>query len=375
MSLRILEVLGYSCAGGAAESVLELTASLQRGGARVTVAAPDEPGFAGRVEQAGARFVPVAMSSRRDVASFARLVALVRRERFDVVHTHCRNGDLHGALAARAAGCRAIVSHLRGLLLDGDGAPADDWIDRLHRATLRRLPRRIVAISEAVRRRALAAIGVAPDRVVTVRNGIALARFRAPRRERAALRAELGVAADAKLLLAVGTLGRCKAQELLIEALRKLPASATLALVGDGPDRAALEERARHRGVAARVRFLGARDDVPELLHAADLFVHAARWEGFGRVVAEAMAAGRAVVATRVGGIPEFVADGTTGVLVEPDSADALADALAALLADPARAQRLGRAAADYASRELDSEATARGVGRVLEGAVAEACA
>jgi glycosyltransferase involved in cell wall biosynthesis len=108
-------------------------------------------------------------------------------------------------------------------------------------------------------------------------------------------------------------------------------------------------------------------------MHAADLFVHAARWEGFGRVVAEAMAAGRPVVATRVGGVPEIVADGVTGRLVEPDRADALAMALEALLADRPLAQRLGRAAADFAARELDAAATARGVARVLLAAAATA--
>ena len=132
-------------------------------GAAVTLAAPDAPGFAPRVAAAGARFVPVAMASRRDWRSFAALTGLLRRGEFDVVHTHCRNADLHGGLAARATGT-PHVAHLRGLLVDETGAVGRGFVDRLHRALLRRSPRRIVAVSEAVRRRALALLGVAPER-------------------------------------------------------------------------------------------------------------------------------------------------------------------------------------------------------------------
>jgi len=373
MTRRILEVLGYSSPGGAAESVLELAGELVRAGHAVTIAAPDEPGFAPRAAAAGVRFVAVAMASRHDLRSFGRLVQLMRRERFDVVHTHCRNADLHGALAARVAGCRAIVTHLRGLLVDGDGAPASSWVDRLHHGALRRLPRRLVAISEAVRRRALATLALDPARIVTVPNGIAVDRFRAPQRPPAAVRAELGVAAGAPLLLAIGSLGRCKGQDLLIDALSALPATTVLALVGAGPARERLAAQAAARGVAARVRFLGWRSDVADLLHAADLFVHAARWEGFGRVVAEALAAGRPVVATQVGGIPEFVRHGTTGLLVAPDSAAALASACARLLGDRTGAAALGAAGAAFAQRELDASRCARGVAGVLEQAIAEA--
>jgi glycosyltransferase involved in cell wall biosynthesis len=378
VKLRILEVLGYSCAGGAAESVLELAAALVREGIAVTLAAPDASGFAPRVAAAGARFVPVAMASRRDWRSFAALTGLLRRGEFDVVHTHCRNADLHGGLAARATGT-PHVAHLRGLLVDETGAVGRGLVDRLHRALLRRSPRRIVAVSEAVRRRALALLGVAPERVVTVRNGVAVAAFRTPRRAAAEVRAELAIPDGAPLLLAVGALGRCKGQDVVLEALARIapPAerhrAACAVFVGEGPDRERLLAQARRLGIDERVRFVGPRRDVADLMHAADLFVHAARWEGFGRVVAEAMAAGRPVVATRVGGVPEIVADGVTGRLVEPDRPDALAAALAALLADRPLAQRIGRAAADFAARELDAAATARGVAHVLLDAAATA--
>jgi glycosyltransferase involved in cell wall biosynthesis len=369
VSRRLLEVLGYSRTGGAAESVVELTAAFARDGIEVTVAAPDEPGFGARVRRAGGRFVPVAMASRRDLSSFARLLMLMRRERFDAVHTHCRNADLHGGLAARATGTPLVV-HLRGLLVDGEGALSSGLVDRIHRALLRRLPRRIVAISEAVRSRALAVLGVAPERVVTVRNGVEVGRFRAPARDAAALRAEFAIPDGAPLLLAVGALGRCKGQDLLIDALAATRSAPHALIVGDGDadgdELARLRAQAARRGVSARVRFAGRRDDVCDLLHAADLFVHPARWEGFGRVVAEAMAAARPVVATRVGGVPEIVADGVTGRLVDPELPDLLARAIDELLFDRSLARRLGDAAERFAVRELDAAVTARGVARLL---------
>lgn len=365
MTRRLLEVLGYSCTGGAAESVLELAVAFARDGIDVTVAAPDEPGFGARVRAAGGRFVPVAMASRRDWRSFAQMVRLMRRERFDVVHTHCRNADLHGGLAAHVTATPHVV-HLRGLLVDGDGNLSGGLTDRLHRAVLRRLPRRIVAISEAVRRRALELLAVAPERIVTVRNGIDVGRWREPARDRAAVRAEFAIPEGVPLLLAVGALGRCKGQDLLVDALARTRSAPHALIVGEGEARAQLEKRAASLGLSVRVRFAGRRDDVGELLHACDLLVHPARWEGFGRVVAEAMAAGRPLVATRVGGIPEIVLDGATGRLVEPGRPDLLAHAIDELLGDRELAHRLGQAAQRFAARELDAAVTARGVARLL---------
>jgi len=138
-----------------------------------------------------------------------------------------------------------------------------------------------------------------------------------------------------------------KGHDVLIDAIAGRPDLRDLQVefVGDGPCRSALEAQARARGVGDRVRFLGERRDVGERLGDADLFVLPSRTEALPNSVMEAMAAGLPVVACRIGGIPELVEHGVTGLLVPPDDPDALADAMAQLVANPARASALGAAA------------------------------
>jgi glycosyltransferase involved in cell wall biosynthesis len=138
-----------------------------------------------------------------------------------------------------------------------------------------------------------------------------------------------------------------KGHDVLIEALAARPDLRDLQveLVGDGPCRSALDAQARARGVGEQVRFLGERRDVGERLANADLFVLPSRTEALPNSVMEAMAAGLPIVACRIGGIPELVEDGVTGLLVPPDDPDALGEAMAQLVANPARASALGAAA------------------------------
>jgi glycosyltransferase involved in cell wall biosynthesis len=143
----------------------------------------------------------------------------------------------------------------------------------------------------------------------------------------------------------VGRLVEFKGQEFLLEALARLRPSfpqARLLVVGDGPRRAFLEQRARDLNVTDEVRFTGHREDVPDLLAAMEVFVLPSLAEDFGRVLLEAMAMQRPVVATAAGGAPEIVEDKVTGLLVPPANGAALAEAISALLADPARARAMG---------------------------------
>ena len=159
-------------------------------------------------------------------------------------------------------------------------------------------------------------------------------------------RAALGLPADAHLALAIGRLDVQKGLPYLLEAAARVAAVRPdwhLALVGDGPERSAVLARVAGDPVlAGRVHWLGKRDDVPSLLRTADLLVLASLWEGMPNVVLEAMAAGRAVVATDVEGTEELVVPGRTGWLVPPRDGPALAAALLEAAADPERRRRYG---------------------------------
>jgi glycosyltransferase involved in cell wall biosynthesis len=172
-----------------------------------------------------------------------------------------------------------------------------------------------------------------------------------------------------------GRLHAWKGQQVAIDALAQLPADSALWIVGaplfgEHAFAAELEAQAARLGVASRVRFLGFRDDIPALMRAADLVVHTSTWpEPFGRVVVEGMLAGRPVVATAGGGVGEIVTDGVTGMVVPPSDAAALARAVAALRADPARAAAMAAAGAAHARAAFGVTAMVRGVRAVLDEA------
>lgn len=214
-----------------------------------------------------------------------------------------------------------------------------------------------VAVSRAVRDWAAAHYGLPDARIRVVHPGHDVARFAAPRagaRER--LRAALDVNQSAPVIMVTGRLASAqKGQELLIRALpdilRQCP-SAVLIVVGDGPDRATLEALVGELGLGRAVRLLGHRDDIPDLLAATDVLVVPSLCEdAFPFTALEGLAAGRPVVASAAGGLPEIVRDGETGLLVPKGDASALVDATLRLLRDPALAHRLGRAGSAFTAR------------------------
>jgi L-malate glycosyltransferase len=186
--------------------------------------------------------------------------------------------------------------------------------------------------------------GMAPSRVRAIYNGIDFPRLRP--KSAAGLRRQLGIPQDATIISAVGQLVEMKGQDLLIRALGRLDRGRDIRLLiaGDGPERIKLQRLAQALGVQEWVRFLGHCHDVGAAYAASDIFAHSSRAEGFGLVLAEAGYFGLPVVATTVGGIPEVVEDGVTGLLVPPDDPPALAAALSRLIDDREYRQRLGRA-------------------------------
>lgn len=274
-----------------------------------------------------------------------RLRAAIRDGRPSVLVGHDYKADLLLALAARKLGIpRVAVVH---------GYTGENRKIRLFEALDRRLLRGLdaVVVVSASLRALLVDHGVAAERIHVVPNAIDVeAVAAAAQARRDALRAGWGVA-DHRVLLCLGRLSREKGQDVLLEAVARLPAGGdrplTLVLVGDGAARADLEAQARRLGIDARVRFLGWRDDPHACLGAADAVVLPSRTEGLPLALLEAMAARRPVVATRVGGVPDALAEGAAGWLVAPDDADALGAALARMLADAGeRARRTAAALA-----------------------------
>jgi glycosyltransferase involved in cell wall biosynthesis len=348
--LRVLQVITHSFAG-AADHVLNLTAGLQARGHDCTLAftpgGPLDAAFAGT----GARTVHLRM--RRSVhlpllaADTLTLYRLMKRERFDVIHTHLSFPGIAGRLAARAAGARCVLHMFHTITAHDYARPATRRFLLAVERAMGRITHHSIAGSHAIREKLIDRKIVPADRITTIHYGVDFSRFDALP-DRAAMRHELGLPPDAPVVLTACRLEPQKGIGYLQEAFRRVCAQipeAILLVAGTGPLEEPMRAFAARHGLATNFRFLGWRDDVPRLLAAVDVLALASLWEAFGLVFAEAGLAHVPVAATRVEGIPEVVHDGETGLLVSPADAAALADAILRLLRDRALAARMAAAA------------------------------
>lgn len=272
-----------------------------------------------------------------DPRALLDLVRLIRRYEIDIVHAAGVKGIFLGRAAARRTGAAAVV-HLH------DIQPANLPLMTALRCTSD-WSHRVLAVSDAVARFAVDVFGERSERVEVLYNGLNVSEFARPEPSaRKRLREQWGVPADAPLAAVTGRLVPIKGHDVLLRAwpgvLERLP-GARLIMVGDGPERPRLESLVRDLELDGTVRFVGWRQDIPEVLAAADVVVQPSLAEGLGYSILEAMAAGRPVVASAVGGMTEVVADGRSGLLVPPSDPAALADAVSRVLEDPALAERL----------------------------------
>lgn len=282
-----------------------------------------------------------------DLVALVQLTRLIRRVRPQVVHTHTAKAGTLGRLAARLARVPVIVHTYHGHVFHGYFPPARTRLFLAIERGLAKWTDRLLTVSETVRSELLR-LGIgAPEKLVVVPLGLDLEPFTGTETLRGQLRGELGLGEEALLVGIVARLVPIKAHEVFLEAAaqvaRRLPQSRFL-VVGDGARRAELETLAGRLGLDDRVRFLGWRRDLDRIYADLDVVALTSRNEGSPVSLIEAMAAGRPVVATRVGGVPDLVEDGVTGWLVPPGDPEALAEAMAALLADPDRRQAMGQA-------------------------------
>ena len=334
---------GFS--GGEVQVFLLMEGLAQRGHRNVLLC-PPRSAAATEAARRGIGVATVPMRGDADLLAVWRLARAVRGA--DVVHLHTGRAAWLGGLAARRAGVPAIVTRRMDRVI-GPG-----WRTRLIYETC---SRRTAAIAPGIVEQ-LVAGGVPRDRVVLIPSAVDPRRVQ-PRLAAGALRGAQGVGAEEAVLLSIAALVRRKGLDVLLDALAALAHRGLrprLWVAGDGPERASLAAQAERLGLGGQVDWLGQRDDVGDLFAAADVFVLPSRAEGLGVAALEAMAAGRAVVASAVGGLADAVVDGRTGLLVPPGDAVALGAALERALHEPALRAALGAA----------------GPARVAEGFLAE---
>lgn len=349
--IRMLHIITELVVGGAQDNTILTVEGLDRSRYRV-----DLMGGAGawedRARAAADRLFVVpdlerSLSPAAHLRAVARVARVLLRERYQVVHTHSANAGLVGRAAAALARVPVVIHTYHtvpgeDLSLPPRTRAAFVAVERM--AT--RVTDRLVTVCDSNLDKAVE-LGLSPRRkLVTVLSGIDLRRFE-PDADPADTRRALGLEEGWPVVGFVARLAPQNSPEIFVEAARRYLAEhprTYFLMAGGGPQ---LEEIRAMAADLPQLRVLGSRDDVPRLLRAMDVYVSTAAWAGLGRSVTEAMITGRPVVATAVGGVPELVRTGETGMLVPAGDPEAVSRAVAALLADPALAARLGRGARD----------------------------
>lgn len=303
--------------------------------------------------------------SPRTVTDLTRAAAFLRREQTDILDCMLGITTLVGPFVGRAAGVPVVVNNQRNLSYWLSGGVKE----RVYGFVSRRLVDAVLVNSEAAIRELVERFAVPESKIMHVGVGTDLSRA-AEAAPNEALVSELGLGGR-RVVGIVGKLSQVKGHRLFLKAaalISQTRADVAFLVVGDGPDREALEAESEALGLSSRVRFAGARGDVPSLLKTMDVLVVSSFSEGSPNVVLEGMGAGVPLVATRVGGIPEIVEDGRSGLLVEPGDARALSEAVLALLNEPERARSMGRRGRELAVERFDIDAVVRRTEDVLLG-------
>jgi glycosyltransferase involved in cell wall biosynthesis len=370
--LRVLTLVdGIGTYGGGERLARQITTHLDPARFEATLCVsrwqpePEHDPALEELEAAGVAFLGLERDSRLQLRPWRELLGYLRDWRADVLHSHKIGSNIWGALIAPRSRVPVFVAHEH--TWSYEGKPYRKLLDR--RLIAARADA-FVAVSREDQRRMVAVEHIAEAKTRFIPNGIPPARIADPDRD---VRAELGIDRRTPVVGTVATLRPQKAIDVLLRAIAavrgRLPE--VRLLVAGGAEDSAEERRLRSiigdLGLESAVSMLGPRRDVPELLAAFDVAAISSDFEGSPLSLLEYMQAARPVVATRVGGVPDVLEHGVTGLLVEPRDPDALASALLELLEDRGRAARMAEAGRERQQREFSLEAMARRVGELYE--------
>jgi glycosyltransferase involved in cell wall biosynthesis len=363
-ALSIAMMLETTGPGGAEVVLLQLSDELRRRGHQVHVIGPDRRSewLQAKVAELGFPWREYRIRRALDPACLRGLIATLRELRVDLVHGHEFTMGVYGAAAARWLGIPYAIS------IHGNQSVTEAWRRRVALRWAFRGSVGVAAVSQHTRQVLLDHLGIPPESVQLVHNGIP---YRPGQRER--IRQELALGPDEVLILSVGSLRPRKGHRVLLDAAARLerfglPTPWRVAIAGAGEEREALEAVVRVQGLSHRVHLLGQREDIPDLQAAADVFALASYWEGLPLAVLEGMFGGNAIVSTNVGGVAEAVTHGEHGLLTMAGDSAALADALRVAISDRALRERWGRAARHRAESSFQVGVMAQAYERLYQG-------
>jgi glycosyltransferase involved in cell wall biosynthesis len=367
--IKVLMLVDTLYAGGAERACVGLATSLPRDRYDVCVCvtrAGDGP-LLEPLLAAGVRHESLGRSGRYDLAPFLRLSRLLRKERFDVLHSHKYGSNLWGSLVGTLSRTPVIVAHEHSWAYSGDAVRR--FLDG---QVIGRLADTMVAVSTRDRERMTSVEGIPPRKTAYIPNAFFQ---RPPAPPEGDIRAELGIAPDANVVGTLAVLRREKRLDVMIEAFAHVSEGiddAHLVVGGAGPMMDEWKALAASLGVGERVHWLGMRDDVETVLRGLDVAAMSSEREGMPLFAFECMATGVPLVATDVGGLRDIFPAGDSAVLVPPGDAGALAEAVSGMLRDPERRRAVAEAASARMP-EFTAERAAERVGALYERLLATA--
>jgi glycosyltransferase involved in cell wall biosynthesis len=290
----------------------------------------------------------------RDITTFFSLWKLMLHEKPTIVHTHTSKAGILGRLAAKLTGVPFIVHTTHGHVFYGHFGPLATKFFLVIERVFASFTKRMIALTDGEKNDYLKFDICKKDKIVTIHSGVDLERFFKAKIKKEEKKKTLGVNPNHPVVGTVGWLLPIKGPKPLLNAMKRIWQDHTdveLVFVGKGELEESLKEDAMNMGVSDKVKFLGWRDDVHEIIPIFDVFVLPSLNEGMGRVLVEAMASGRPIVASRTGGIPDLVIHGQTGLLVSPEDESGLADAIHKMLKDPEKAKIMGQRGKAHSKR------------------------
>ncbi|HHT9155678.1 MAG TPA: glycosyltransferase family 4 protein [Candidatus Tripitaka sp. YC43] len=353
--IKVLHVITRLLPGGAADGTLNLCQGLKERGFQVELAAAPDPKMAETVQRMGIPFHPIP-EFRRDINpfydtwAFFKLYKLIRSGGYQVVHTHTSKAGLLGRLAARLAHTPVIVHAPRGSIFHPTFfSPLVQWFFTLIERLAAPWADKIIAMCQSEARDYLGRRIAPKEKYTVIDSGIDLNRFRHAQVDVAEKKQGLGLPRDSFVIGIIARLSPEKGHFTALEAFQKVykeVPDAFLLIVGEGELKEAIRQRITRMGIGDRVVMTGYRTDIPEITRTLDVSFNPSLWDCSPRSVLEAMVCGIPVIATKVGGIPEMVSDGETGLLVPAGDAEAMAHCILRLRRDAGLGKKLtGQAA------------------------------
>lgn len=362
MKKKIIYMNSLPNFGGGEKHLLNLIRELQKENTfSITVACPRRSPLAEELSKLRVRTFPVPLKSKFDFRSILMLQGFMRRERFDIIHTEDVRSNLLGTIAAVMAKVPIVIWTIHMLSINRSISGMNPIKRRIWISVDRMLVRyvdKIIAISEFNRRELIKKEKIEPGKIVVIPSSIRLNEF-SKELGFNKKRKEFGIEEGEKVVGYIGRLSHQKGLTYLLEAARMVSQIMPIVkflIVGDGPQKIELEEKVKELNITGNVALADFRKDVNELYPIFDITVLPSLYEGLPVVPMESMVYGKPVVATTVGGVPEVVIDGETGLLVPPGDVKSLAKAILKLIQDDASRKEMSRKGKDLIKKKYSNE-------------------